>query len=229
MCQKEEYADCFLHGKLYANRLRWFRDNGIDKFEGALWHQPDKHRITLNGRLIPPGDFAGPIEAHLDRVDNLHIFCMFAFHSGDFESLSSENVKAFMENQLGSIDDCIKDFGRYSVAVTNTQEFLRRVRAAMKRMYEERCISEGRADFVKYYDPDTFNMEISKEMEIPFYKRNDFLHQKEYRIAINTDTVGCDHRTIDIGNIQDITVAMKTEDIYKGMNIHFSEDAGKAP
>ena len=66
-------------------------------------------------------------------------------------------------------------------------------------------------------------------MEIPFYKRNDFLHQKEYRIAINTDTVGCDHRTIDIGNIQDITVAMKTEDIYKGMNIHFSEDAGKAP
>ena len=225
MCQKEEYVNCFRRGELYANRLRYYRDSGIDEYEGAVWHQPDKHRVILNDRLIPPEDFAGPIEMHLDRIDNLHVFCMFAFHSGDFETLTPANAGAFMEKQIGSIDDCIEDFGGYAVAVTRTQEFLRRVHVAMKRMYEEKRILEGRAHFVEYYDPDTFNMEILREIEIPFHKRNEFRHQKEYRIVVNTGTVGRDHRIIDIGDIQDITVAMKTEDIYRGTHISFPEDA----
>ena len=225
MCRNEEHSNCFRRGELYANRLRYYRDNCIDEYEGVVWHQPDNNRVTLNGRLIPPEDFAGPIEMYLDRIANLHVFCLFAFHSGDFETITPANAGSFMETQLGSIDDCIKDFGGYAVVVTKAQEFLRRVQVAMKRMGEEKRILEGRSHFVEYYDPDTFNMEISREIEIPFYKRNKFRHQKEYRIVVNTGTVGRDHRTIDIGDIQDITVAKKTEDIYRETSISFPEDA----
>ena len=57
-------------------------------------------------------------------------------------------------------------------------------------MHQEKRILQYRRGLVKYYDPDTFHMEISNETEIPFYKRDEFIHQKEYRIVIYTGTVG---------------------------------------
>lgn len=220
ICRKKEYADCFLSGKLYANRLRYFRDQGIDKYEGAIWLQPDKCLFTLHGCLIPAEDFARPIQAQLQRIDNLHIFCIFAFHhSVGFETLSPENVDDFKANQLGSMDACRKDFGAHAVVITNAQEFFNRVDAALKRMWQEKRILRSPRCLVEYYDPDTFHMEISK---IPFYKRNEFIHQKEYRIAINTGTVGCDPLVLDIGNIRDIAFGMDTADIYSTTNIRFT-------
>ena len=150
ICEEKQYADCFLSGKLHSNRLGYFRDQDIDRYEGAIWQQPDRGRFTLNGRLIPPEDFAGQIRTQLRRVDNLHLFCMFALHSGGFEPLSLEKADAFKTSQLGSINDCAEDFGPYTVVIANTQEFLKRVDAAPRRMHQEKRILQYRRGLVKY-------------------------------------------------------------------------------
>ena len=35
LCREKEYAEGFLDGRLYANRVRYFRDHGIDLYEGV--------------------------------------------------------------------------------------------------------------------------------------------------------------------------------------------------
>ena len=37
ICEEKQYADCFLSGKLHSNRLGYFRDQDIDRYEGAIW------------------------------------------------------------------------------------------------------------------------------------------------------------------------------------------------
>ena len=65
-------------------------------------------------------------------------------------------------------------------------------------------------------------------MEIPFYKRDEFIHQKEYRIVINTGTVGCDHRVLDVGDIRDIAFGVDTADVYSTTELRFTSP-GPAP
>ena len=52
-------------------------------------------------------------------------------------------------------------------------------------------------------------------MEAAFWKCDEFKYQQEYRIAINTFVPGEDAIRLDIGDISDITMRLKTVDINK--------------
>ena len=66
--EKEGHARDFIAGKLYLNRLSYFKKmeeeqdvNRKDRHEGVTqWLQPDQIQIEINGYDITP-DLAGPV------------------------------------------------------------------------------------------------------------------------------------------------------------------------
>ena len=66
---KKKHAHDFMQGKVYANRLSYFKDiegkddsGRADRHEGVIgWFQPNQGRFTINEMDIT-GDLAGPVE-----------------------------------------------------------------------------------------------------------------------------------------------------------------------
>ena len=170
--------------------------------------------------------FGGPIKIRLDRVSHLHIFCTFAFHSGEFDALDATDVEGFLKKRLGSIDECIHDFGEHAVLIHNGPEFQTRLRNAISLLIEQDEILQARQRLVTYYDPDTFHMGGIEELDVPFHKRNIFSHQNEYRLVLDSQTAGCDPYILDIGSIRDIAGYIRTSEIYKSVKL-FSKDDGR--
>ena len=66
---RKKYARAFMQGKVYANRLSYFKSiegtdysGRADRHEGVIgWFQPSKGRLTIN-EMDFTGDLSGPIE-----------------------------------------------------------------------------------------------------------------------------------------------------------------------
>jgi hypothetical protein len=213
----ERYVSDFIGGKLFANRLSYFRrleesesSNRGDPHEAMVgWHQPSEVKVFLND--MPLTDLAGPVLIQMNWHGHLNIFCIYAAHSGDFEAITHDNLEDF-KRQLRIPEECLK-LGRYAVVVTNPAELIERVKAAIKR--------EGfglSAALVTYYDPRTFSGSISQE-ESAFRKRDEFQHQKEYRFSIDTGTEGVNPTILEIGDISDITVRLSTSEVNDCLRI----------
>ena len=213
----EKYAKDFRNGKLFANRLSYFRNleedqdsNRGDMHEGVVsWLQPDQVKLEINGRTLT--DLAGPVSVKMNWHDHLNVFCIYAAHSGEFESLSHESLADF-KTQLEIPESCL-NLGKYAVVVTNFTQFIERVKiATAKNNYGlNACL-------VDYYNPDTFNGTFSEE-EAVFKKRNEYSHQKEYRFAFDTGVTGKEALVLDIGDISDITTQCNVADVNKLLEI----------
>ena len=212
----EKYVNDFISGKIYANRLSYFKkieENGdfsrIDRHEGVFgWFQPNLSRLVINGMDIT-GDLAGPVEMQREWLDYRNVFCIYAAHSGDLDlrSLSSENIDR-LRKQLKIPPECLK-LGKFAVIVKNIPEFIERMKAAsVSRNYQHSH------SFVKYYDPIIFHGHFS-DLEAVFRKRNEYAYQQEYRFVIDTLITGNGPITLDIGNISDITIRANSTDINK--------------
>lgn len=208
---KPEYAEDFIKGKLFANRLSFFRKceedesaNRGDRHEGVVgWHQPDQIRLEINGRVIT--GLAGPVMTQMNWHDDLNVFCIYAAHSGDFDEISEETIEGFKE-QISIPKECEK-LGEYAVIVTNVTKFIERVKAAVS------STNYGLvAGLVEYYDPIDFNGSFS-EVESIFSKRDEYQHQKEYRFIFDTGIAGTDPLILNIGDIGDIAMQCKVSDI----------------
>ncbi|WP_419535901.1 hypothetical protein [Endozoicomonas sp.] len=96
----EQYAEEFIKGRLFANRLSYFRKleegenaNRSDFYEGLYaWHQPDQIRFEINGREIT--DIAGPVSVQNMHCDSLNLFCIYTAHNGGFENTSFDSLEA---------------------------------------------------------------------------------------------------------------------------------------
>ncbi len=88
--EKEEYIDEFRKGRLYMNRLSYFRDleseEGTrgDKAEGTAGvYQPQNVILTLSPHGEPPividkSDLAGPVTIAFNNIFRQHVFCLYA-------------------------------------------------------------------------------------------------------------------------------------------------------
>lgn len=219
---KKEYAEDFIKGNLFSNRLSFFRKheenesaNRGDKHEGVVsWHQPDQIRLEINGRVIT--DLAGPVMTQMNRHDHLNVFCIYAAHSGEFDRISEETIDAF-KKQIAIPEDCEK-LGEYAVIVTNVTKFIERIKAAAR--FNTYSFNAG---LVEYYNPTSFNGSFS-EVESIFRKRDEYRHQKEYRFAFDTGTVGEDPLVLNIGDINDITMQCKVSDINRYLEVKLPSD-----
>jgi len=221
---RKEYAEDFLDGKLFFNRLSYFKgleDEGSatrgDKYETVVdWRQPEKVKLTIsfNGNSFDIKDLAAPFYVQATGLNDMHVFCLYAAHSGnlvDIEVDGSEIIKGKLH-----IPTELSRFGEHAVIITQPVSFIERVSAAIK-MKRHR----GSAGLVEYYDPETFSGEFSNRDAL-FRKRKEFSYQSEYRFAFNTDTTGSESVTLDVGSLRDIAQTLLIEDIYGGTKLELN-------
>ena len=217
--EKEQYAQDLLDGKLYLNRLSYFKKieeeleaNRNDGNEGVLgWFQPGKGQFIINGYEIPQEDLSGPISVQLNSYNNLNVFCVHAAHSGEFQTLTQESLPAFKKH-LQISDECLK-LGNYAVIIRNVGEFVLRIKQAVQR--NGYIVS---SKLVDYYNPKEFHGSFY-ENDAVFKKRDEYKHQSEYRFCINTGTIGENAIILEIGNIRDIAEICKPSGINNSFEI----------
>lgn len=214
---RKRYAIDLLDGKIFANRLSWFREmeqsDGSgrgDRHEGAVgWHQPDIASLTIGGVDMSPY-IDQPIATHLGRLDNLNLFCTTygAIEDEVLAGLSGDDDPEELTTLLPVHERCLR-LGRYAVVIKDVGEFIRRVREA--------ATAEGFVvgqDQVAYYDPGTYHGFTPLAAAV-FRKHEGYSYQSEFRFAIHTGTEGDNHITLEIGDIRDIALMfhIKTPDL----------------
>ena len=105
------------------------------------------------------------------------------------------------------ISDKATKMGAYAVVVTQRKEFISRVLAEVQARQYRGCIRP-----VQYYDYLSFHGDFSDDEAI-FRKTMDYAYQQEYRIALNTSTDGDDPVPLDIGNLKDITLLYRSDEL----------------
>ncbi|WP_159817115.1 hypothetical protein [Colwellia sp. 20A7] len=217
--ENERYRDDFLSGKLYMNRLSYFQKveedataNRGDRHEGALaWLQPNKILMKINDIEIKGEDFVEPIMVQMNFHKRYNVYCLYAGHIGSIEDINESASTALLE-QLALDSECLK-LGKFGVVIHNPKEFLRRVTSAM-----ENTGNGGGAKLVEYYNPDEFHGHFS-EQDVVFRKRDEYSHQSEYRIYIDTDTQGDEAFELEVGNIEDIAQSCDSNEINSKMAV----------
>jgi hypothetical protein len=220
---EEKYADQFMKGSLYLNRLSYFKkieaasdDGRPDSNEAvAMWWQP--HDVIMNitvpgiGEMkITSADLAAPISMSFEPHKHLHVFCLYAIHTAGFDTIAgelqlTESQADELRKQVAIDARCLK-FGSFAVVMPATQ-FLTQLKTAL-----ERNGQWFRGQLVEYYDDETFHGEFASK-DIPFMKQKRFCYQKEFRICVQTATTGDDPITIDMGDISHICAKMKSSEI----------------
>jgi hypothetical protein len=214
--EREEYANQFLQGRLYLNRLRHYKrleeacgDGRLDYAEApAAWYQKDKFSMEFHDHPklnIRPENLAGPALFSFESYDDLNILCMTAIHTGEFAcedgliSLAEEDEDQ-LHAQLQIDARCLK-MGSFAV-VMRAGDFVLRAKNAI-----EAFGYAYNSTLVDYFDPATFHGRFLLA-EMPFRKRDTFSYQNEYRICVDTYTKGDNAVVIDIGDISDLAAKM---------------------
>ena len=99
------------------------------------------------------------------------------------------------------------ELGEHAVVIRDVPEFMRRFGAAIAaRRYH------AWSHLVRYYDPTSFHGSF-EGINTVFRKRTEYSHQREYRFAVDTGSVGNDPLYLDIGDIHDITLCLRSEEL----------------
>ena len=207
------HADDFVHGRIFANRLSWFKEaedsdeaGRMDRHEGTTgWMQPGKGRLTLNGIDISD-DLAGPVQIQMDWLNHLNVFCVHAAHSGDLDLASLSNNSEPLRQELMIPGKCLS-LGKYAVVVKNVTEFINRMKSsAQAKNYQ---IAYG---LVKYYDPAAFHGNF-RDVESVFRKQDQYSFQREFRFVIDSRSFGVSPLVMDIGDIRDDTLQLESTEL----------------
>ena len=211
---EESHATDFVKGKVRANPLSYFKSlessansGRTDRHEGTVaWLQPGQGRLVINGDDITD-DLAGPIEMQKTWLNCLHVFCLHAIHSGSFDldKLTNDNIEDLRSEFM--IPDACLSLGEYAVVVKDVPEFVRRMEKVSGAKNYEMV-----PRLVRYYDPTSFHGNFS-DMESVFWKQEQYGYQREYRFAIDTGSTSDALLKLDIGDINDITMMIKSADL----------------
>ena len=222
-CEKKEFADDFMKGSLYLNRLSYNKkmedsdDGRSDKYEAvAAWLQPHdvNLKLTIDGLKLAteilPEDLAAPVYWSYNHHDHLHVLCLYAIYTNEFECIDgqvnySEEKAPELKRQLEVHQDNFK-FGQHAVIVPATL-FINRVKEAIKNLGYS-----GKMQLVDYYNPDLFHAEFPENV-IPFKKQQRFIYQNEFRIVVNNKTIGDAPLRIEVGDLGDISAKINATNL----------------
>jgi len=220
--KEELYANDFLNGHVYMNRLSYFRENYAgekinaennvsDKYEGTDgWVQPEHVTITLQdtGEIITP---ISPVQYFNRSWDFYNLFCVFSIYlepmKASFFSLEDACRELLPSNEASAL-------GEYCVII-NATEFTK--------LFEKACdilSLKLSHDLVNYFDKETFSGHFEEGRSI-FNKVNSFKHQKEYRFCIAPVDYGKDAKTLSLGDIRHIAQVCDFKDLKKYIPLVF--------
>lgn len=213
--QSEERIKSLQQGKIYMNTLAYYRrleektgDVRVgDSFEG-MFH-------VVEGKLIFP-DEGEVIELNNELIKTSYsdgfVFCLFGVKP------SATNFE-FTEDQIREITG----FGDTALLIVDVPEFERRVVKAAKDAGFE--IYKG---FVRYYDEKTDSGDmiislLSGMHNVAYWKRKMYEYQQEYRFFAYSESDKRDHLELEIGDISDISLTMKTSSMLKAKIVKHEE------
>ncbi len=133
----------------------------------------------------------------------------------EFYDMSSMNICSLYRAELTKdyttkdISDKLLELGSKAIVIILPKEF--------ERILDESLESAGfnfKRGPVGYYNPKTFNGELTFHN-----KEEQYQHQKEYRIAIKSNSKGA--IKLSLKGLKKISCVVKTEDIIKGIKIRF--------
>ncbi|RDI41147.1 hypothetical protein [Aquicella lusitana] len=194
-----KYINDLQKGKIYMNTLGYFKncESKIhqDDFEGIdVFHQAkDIISIKIESQNIKPINLTketGLINFRSGRTSNnfINIFCMYLW------MVNKHNIY--------KIDTRVLKFGEAALIITNANEFMRRIKRAIKR---DNFIYQSQA--VEYFDENTHHGDVGI-----FKKRKSFEYMNEYRIAVKAKMDNNPY-ILDIGDIFDISAAISSHEI----------------
>ncbi len=211
--ETEQYATDFMRGRLYCNRVSWFKNLEVeensgraDNSEGVVGlFSPEDTSVIIDGQNLSK-DLTAPVQLQDKSLDHYHLFCLYRGHSGDLDlGVIHDNIDG-LKRQL-MIPAAALSLGKYAVFVSNAQEFMTRVQSAVKRK------AYGLFRWhVNYYDSNVGNLWIPGWRAL-FYKKDQYSYQQEYRFVFKTGTEGDDPLCLDLGDLSDITFRMESAEI----------------
>ena len=222
MMEKEAYASSLLDGRLYLNRVSWFKEQEcgntsprFDSDEGLnVIRMSESGTITLwpednpaNKIVVTAGDLVGPVRVESNYLNSLNGYCLHAVHSGNIniDSITKADV-AHLQEQLQMDSKCY-EFGEYAIIIKNVPEFVDRV----MRSADEAGYNVWRG-MVAYGKPLDLGRQFP-DIAAVFQKHSRFSYQREYRFVVDTKLIGDFPITLDIGDIRDIAMPILTKDI----------------
>lgn len=229
--ERREYAESFLNGEMYINRLKKIKENGNDIYE-CCWDAkppivPKGYRLEISkesGEKWPDSKPFPFKETTMERagVEDLHVFCMYMYsvplrYEIDFQQNPSYEELEKGLNVLEINDEMINTFGEHAIVIPwqNIPEF----RARFKHSASSLRYSHGDGP-VKYVpdgehpDPDFYQMDRKTDILYELmYKKKRFEHEKEYRFVIDTLTSVKKHITLNLGDLSDIAIYCNAKDI----------------
>ena len=221
--EEEKHALDFLNGRLYANKLLYFKSleerdqnkRGDQHESNIIWGQPGIIRIEINGHDLS-NDLAGPVSVSSDYLNELNVLCMHAGYIKYVNGQSIEDLSQIRERLL--IPPECKKFGRFAVMIKNGPEFFNRVESAA--LSNDYPIARG---LVEYYNPDIYTGSFPG-ISGAFRKQEKFKPEREYRIAFDSGNTGTNATVLDIGNIEDITMRSTIDEINQNMKLERSAE-----
>ena len=226
---EEQHAEQFTRGRLYANRIGYFRklerDSArVDAYEGVSLLRGDVNlTATIDGLrteriTVPEHDLAGPAEVRMDWTENVNLLCMHAAHSSSDVKKSDSQVDEFKRQHIDIPEECLK-FGNHAVLVTDFLEFVKRVTSAVKkRAY--RLVG----GLVMYSDYPVIDI---TGIDVVFCKRERYKSEREYRFAIHTGSDVHDPLILETVDLSDIAIRCKSAEINDLLQMSFRSGDGK--
>ncbi|MBB5357106.1 hypothetical protein HDE76_000288 [Rhodanobacter sp. ANJX3] len=221
------HADAFLDGKLWCNRLSYFK--GIedpqgqtrgDPFEGVVtWRQPGDIKLTVtidDTTSFDINQLAAPFQVEATVLNDVHLFCLYAAHSDHLVDVVKDGSDVIGGSLRVPMD--LAKFGEHVVLV-QAGPFIDRVAATIKGNRHW-----GTAGLVEYYDPEMFSGEFTPK-EALLRKRKEFDFQSEYRFAFNAETRGTRPHTLQVGSLRDIAWRLSGDDLRGGITLNLTQKA----
>jgi hypothetical protein len=189
--QREHMEALHYKGELHFESQEFFRKlkghpGRGDLNEGLLRHYgPKVSRITVRceGEEFPFSPGSGPLKVWRPKGRMPHICSLFGIKKKPIPG-----ILTVAEEWIG--------FGEAFVAITDTDEFVRRVEKAVEST--PWGLSHGP---VEYVPQDSYAGEMNA-----FMKVDDFEYQSEFRIAINLGSPTAEPFNLQIGSLEDISV-----------------------
>ena len=217
--ETEQYATDFISGRLYCNRVSWFKklEGGenpgrADTSEGTVGLlSAEDTSVIIDGHDLSK-NLAAPLQVQDRSLDHYHLFCLYRGHTGDLEPRSLHDNIDGLRRQL-MIPTAALSLGKHAVFLSDAKEFITRVESAVKRK------GYGFLRWhVNYYDSNAGNLWIPGA-EALFCKRDQYSYQQEYRFVFKTGTRGRDPLCLELGDLSDITFRMESAEINSAIQV----------
>ena len=158
-----------------------------------------EHKIKFYGSEL---DY---ISMKLDALDHINMFCMYA--------IAHDESRIDNEGEYRLDQEMIK-LGDYTVCIMDNNEFAKRIESAIQKKNYQLAKRK-----ITYFDIGIGMPPHPIGLQTLFYKDDKYKYQKEYRFAFDSKTEGTNPIDLNIGNISDITMLIKTSEVkYKIRN-----------